>query len=141
MGRNKDYTVVRTSSKNQAKEFEELFKGTITYGRKNPNLLKVGNPMIERTNQTDLMPTYPDRLRYSREMEVQARDVHNNVMTDALGNNIMQTVYIVHDKDLKERLMDAYQRESNYGYKEQEKYKDGVISMVKFLKGQIKESV
>ena len=74
-------------------------------------------------------------------MEVQARDVHNNVMTDALGNNIMQTVYIVHDKDLKERLMDAYQRESNYGYKEQEKYKDGVISMVKFLKGQIKESV
>ena len=28
-GRNKDYTVVRASSKNQADEFDELFKGAI----------------------------------------------------------------------------------------------------------------
>lgn len=140
MGRNKDYTVVRASSKNQADEFEELFDGAIAYARKSPHSLKVGNVMIKRVNKTGFMLTYPDRLRYSQEIKIRARYANNKVMTDALGNDILQTVYIVTDPDLKKQLMDAHERESDHGYNEQEKYQDGV-TWVEFLKGQIEESV
>lgn len=61
-GRNKDYTVVRASSKNQADEFYELYKGAIAYVRKNPHLLKVGGAMKETVNKTDFLSPYPDRL-------------------------------------------------------------------------------
>ena len=37
--------------------------------------------------------------------------------------------------------MDTHKREPDHRYKEQEKYRDGVASMVKFLKGQIEELV
>lgn len=62
-------------------------------------------------------------------------------MTDALGQVVLQTQYVIFDPNLKERLMNKYNRESDYGYKKEQKYKDGVTSMIKFLKGQIEDSV
>ena len=140
VGRNKDYPVVRASSKNQASEFDELYKGATSYGNKNNHLLKVAGAMTVRRNKDDFIPPFPDRLQYSREVQVQVRDVHNNLMTDALGNQVLQTQFVIFDPDMKEKLMKKYDRESDYGYKEEQRYKDGVVSMIDFFEGQIKES-
>ena len=108
VGRNKDYPVVRASSKNQASELNELYKGATSYGNKNNHLVKVAGAMAVRRNKDDFMPVFPDRLRYSREVEVQVRDVHNNLMTDALGDPVLQTQFVIFDPDLKEQLMNKY---------------------------------
>lgn len=70
VGRNKDYPVVKASSKNQASEFDELYKGAIAYGQKNAHLVKVAGAMTGRRNKDDFMAVYPDRLQYSREVQV-----------------------------------------------------------------------
>lgn len=138
-GRNKNYSVVRDSSKDQADEMEELIKDAIAYAQKNAHLQKVGIAMKLRKNKDDFIPEHPDEDLYFDKVEVQVKDEDGSVLKDANGDIVMKTVRVVRDQSKREKLMGDYKQKYDHSYKAKDQYKDGMNLTIELIEGQTKE--
>lgn len=131
-GRNKKYSVVRDSNKDQSDEMEELIKDRIAYAQNRADLQRVDTEVkLMRKIKINFILDFPDEDLYSDKVEVLAKDEDRSVLKDANGNIVMKTVRVIRDHSKTDKLMGNYKQEYDHGYyKAKEQYKDGVSSTI-----------